>query len=609
MIRKISTLPPGATALKLKLCLLLVILALPALLSCGPPDLATMVERVKGGVVRIDTAEGNGSGVIFDTDDDDGALVLTNYHVVAEGGRIAVMVDDADRYRGRLQGFDAELDLAVLRICCGDFQTLPFGEVAEIRPGSEVIVMGYPLGLPGAATVTRGIVSAIRPVRNFEIIQVDAPLNPGNSGGPLLSAAGEVLGINTFGISDTEGLGFALSERMVQAALPNLQRERGFVRAPTATPTRIPAWPKATPTRRPTNRNALAIPTAVPTPVEATQIPTLLPTPIPIPKPTATPLPPPTPTLTPLPLPTPTRTPTPVKLTAISIGGGICGLEPDGTPICWGPDGGTGITNPPEGEKFKAISVGQVVACGLRFDGTVACWGWTDKVVHRPLEEDLKERPWATDAEFVAIASGSAGVCALNSDGTPICRGSFDSWVSHNILSRWNVKLSAITIGRANRWTMCVLDVNGVVSCHCDFGCPDPPADKKFMAISVTGCGLLLDGDLFCWGSHGEDRDRGGRYWYNDDPPPEGSKFIAISGNCGLLPDSTPYCWGGIENPYRGQKFTAISYGVYIPFSLGLYCGLRPDGILSCWSANPESPTELRSYPYKRVPVPSSPVR
>ena len=590
MIREIPTPPPGAITLNLKLILLLLILALPALIACGPPDLATMVERVKGGVVRIDTAAGNGSGVIFDTDGDDGALVLTNYHVVAEGGRIGVMVDDAARYRGYIQGFDADLDLAVLRICCGDFQTLPFGEVSEIRPGSEVIVMGYPLGLPGAATVTRGIVSAIRPVRDFEIIQVDAPINPGNSGGPLLSASGEVLGINTFGISDTEGLGFALSERMVRAALPNLQRERGLVRAPTAAPTRIPTRPKATPTRRPPNWNVVPVPTAVPPPAAATQIPTLLLAPTPIPPPTATPLPPPTPTLTPLPLPTPTRTPTPVKLTAISIGElHPCGLESDGTPICWGGDGHTGTLNPPAGEKFTAISVGGVVACGLRFDGTVACWG------RDAVEKDIAQRPRPEGAKFVTIATGPSWICALKSDGTPVCRGWLGDWFGPNVLTRWNAKLASITVGKANRQTMCVLDFNGFGSCYCDFGCPDPPPDKKFAAISVTGCGLSLDGELFCWGSHGEDRDRGGRYWYNNAPPPEGSKFIAISGNCGLLPDSTLYCWGGVENPHRGQQFTAISNNGE------LYCGLRPDGFPVCWWGY--------NGDFTKPPLPSPPVR
>ena len=153
----------GALILKANLWKLLIVVNLMVLMGCGaasPPDLATMIEQVKGGVVRIETFNGSGSGMIFDTTSEDGALVLTNYHVVEDAGRIDVEVDDSTNYRGYIQWFDADIDLAVVRICCGDFQTLTFGDVSQIKPGSEVIVIGYPLGLPGTATVTRGIVSS-----------------------------------------------------------------------------------------------------------------------------------------------------------------------------------------------------------------------------------------------------------------------------------------------------------------------------------------------------------------------------------------------------------------------------------------------------------------
>ena len=92
-----------------------------------------------------------------------------------------------------------------IEICCNDFKTLEFGDVSDLQSGSQVIAIGYPLDLPGEASVTRGIVSAIRSNREFETIQIDAPINPGNSGGPLVSERGKVLGINTFGIrSDGE---------------------------------------------------------------------------------------------------------------------------------------------------------------------------------------------------------------------------------------------------------------------------------------------------------------------------------------------------------------------------------------------------------------------
>lgn len=229
MTRRFS---PALMALLIALCLM-------NLLGCagssppalGTPDLTTMVEEVRGGVVRVETGSGSGSGVIFDSTADGSALVVTNHHVVEDANLIIIEVADSATYEGHIQGFDSVIDLAVVSICCGDFLQLPFGDASNIKPGSEVIAIGYPLDLPGAASVTRGIVSAIRSEGAFEFIQMDAPLNPGNSGGPLLSLSGEVLGINTFSARDMEGLGFAISERTVQAILPELMEKNRWAAA------------------------------------------------------------------------------------------------------------------------------------------------------------------------------------------------------------------------------------------------------------------------------------------------------------------------------------------------------------------------------------------
>ena len=272
----------------------------------GPPDLATMVDGVRPGVVRIVTSEGSGSGVIFETTPDRGALVLTSYHVVEETTQVVVEVNDTTSYEGHVRGFDPDTDLAVLRICCGKFSPLRFGDASEIKTGSEVVAIGYALGLPGEASVTRGIVSAVRSEGELEIIQMDASVNPGNSGGPLLSEYGRILGINAFSLRDTEGLGFAVSERTVQAILPGLMLEDlvslepvDEVASPTPLKAREPTpWayvrPTATPTRIATPTH---IPTAKPPP---TPTPTLVPTPTPIPTPIAVP------TATPTPWPTAT---------------------------------------------------------------------------------------------------------------------------------------------------------------------------------------------------------------------------------------------------------------------------------------------------------------
>ena len=193
--------------------------------------LSQMVDQVKPGVVRVNTADGVGSGIIFETLEDGAGLVLTNYHVVEDSYRIDVLVEDSRTFRARVVGFDQRRDLAVLEMCCADFPTLELSATAGISAGSEVVAIGYALGLTGDATVTRGIVSAVRyhPGMRAWVIQTDASINPGNSGGPLLLPSGEVIGITTFLQNQdnrgnpTAGLGFAVSERSIRGLLPDLK--------------------------------------------------------------------------------------------------------------------------------------------------------------------------------------------------------------------------------------------------------------------------------------------------------------------------------------------------------------------------------------------------
>ena len=191
-------------------------------------------------MVRIQTGSGSGSGAIFETQGQTG-YVITNHHVVEGEAQVDVIVNDSTTYRGTVLGTDSVRDLAVVRICCGSFQALPFGNAATLQPGDEVVAIGYPLGLPGEATVTRGIVSAVRydQTRLSDVIQTDAAINPGNSGGPMLSLSGQILGINTFKISETsvEGVGFAISEQTVQQQIPTLQASSPN---PTPVPTHRP---------------------------------------------------------------------------------------------------------------------------------------------------------------------------------------------------------------------------------------------------------------------------------------------------------------------------------------------------------------------------------
>ena len=195
-------------------------------------------------MVRIDTVSGSGTGVIFETQGQTG-YVITNQHVVEGAAEVNITVNDSAVYPGTVLGTDPVRDLAVVRICCGSFTKLSFGDATALEPGDEVVAIGYALGLSGQASITRGIVSAIRYDSEFlsDVIQTDAAINPGNSGGPILSMSGEILGINTYRIDEAEsgrvaeGLGFAISERTVRARIPTLKVAQA---GPTPTPTRRP---------------------------------------------------------------------------------------------------------------------------------------------------------------------------------------------------------------------------------------------------------------------------------------------------------------------------------------------------------------------------------
>ena len=157
-----------------------------------------------------------GTGVIFTAD----GYVLTNAHVIAGGSECYVVLDTGEDYRARLLGLDEEKDLAVIKIDASGLPAAEFGDSDALSVGDPVYAIGNPLGVELRGTLTDGIVSAInRDVSvdgvTMTLIQTNAALNNGNSGGPLINVYGQVVGINTMkmGSSSTtsvEGLGFAI---------------------------------------------------------------------------------------------------------------------------------------------------------------------------------------------------------------------------------------------------------------------------------------------------------------------------------------------------------------------------------------------------------------
>jgi S1-C subfamily serine protease len=223
----------------------------------GSEPVADVVAKVLPAVVNVttdivsgdgQTGRGVGTGFIVRSD----GVIVTNCHVVEGGSKVTVSTSDAEpqRYDARVIGGDCEHDLAVLKVDAEGLPTVPLGNSSALRLGQPVIALGYALALEGGPTVTSGIVSALdrtitvrdtncppencgpNQTRTYaDVIQTDAAINHGNSGGPLVNTAGQVVGINSAGDDAAENIGFAIA---IDSAKDTIQQAESEPLAPSA---------------------------------------------------------------------------------------------------------------------------------------------------------------------------------------------------------------------------------------------------------------------------------------------------------------------------------------------------------------------------------------
>jgi len=219
--------------------------ATPASAPAALPDIAGVAAKVRPATVLVlnlvpgqasggslasptpggsGVPQGAGTGFIIDPS----GVIVTNNHVVegAQSLRVVLPPPDNRSFDAHLVGRDPQTDLAVITIAAANLPTVPLGNSAALRPGDWVVAIGNALDLKGGPTVTQGVVSATGrdaqepPTASapntagptlYDLIQTDAAINPGNSGGPLVDLHGQVVGINTLGSSQAQGIGFAIS--------------------------------------------------------------------------------------------------------------------------------------------------------------------------------------------------------------------------------------------------------------------------------------------------------------------------------------------------------------------------------------------------------------
>lgn len=208
-------------------------------------ELTAAVERLRPAVVQVRRRErrtstpseplvptGSGTGTIWDP----AGRIVTNEHVVHNADALEVVLADGETMPARVVGSDPLTDVALLAVDGHRLTPAPRGRSRDLRPGQIALAIGNALGLPGQPTVSLGVVSAVnRPLPGSDfvlegLLQTDAAVNPGNSGGPLADLRGAVIGINTAVVAFAQGVGFAVPVDTVDAVVEQLARDRRVIR-------------------------------------------------------------------------------------------------------------------------------------------------------------------------------------------------------------------------------------------------------------------------------------------------------------------------------------------------------------------------------------------